>query len=95
MRESVIYQEWREEIWEEARQELLPIAEQRGRQEEARSLLLRQLAQKVGALPDRTSEQIITLSLEQLESLAVALLNFSGLTDLEHWLTESDRHPLK
>ncbi len=91
----MIYQEWREEIWEEARQELLPIAEQqgeqRGRLEEARSLILRLLNQKFGALPDRLSEQINTLNLEQLESLAMALLNFSGLTDLERWLAESDR----
>lgn len=91
MRESVIYQEWREEIWEEARQELLPIAEQRGRQEEARSHVLRLLNQKFGTLPDRLSEQISSLNLEELESLAMALLNFSSLVDLERWLAESDR----
>lgn len=91
MRESVIYQEWRDEIWEEARQELLPIAEQRGRQEEAGLLVLRLLNQKLGTLPERLSEQIRTFNLEQLESLAMALLNFTSLTDLEHWLEQRDR----
>ncbi len=90
MRESVIYQEWREEIWEEARQELLPIAEQQGRQAEARSLVLRLLQQKFAVLPDPLSDLIRSLNLEQLEALALALLNFSSLTDLERWLAESN-----
>jgi predicted transposase/invertase (TIGR01784 family) len=110
MRESVIYQEWREEIWQEARekvrqellellreetqQELLPIArqegeqigEQRGRQEEARSLILRQLIRRVGELPQTVQPQIDRLSLAQLETLGEALLDFSNLSDLETWL---------
>jgi hypothetical protein len=83
VRLSQAYLEWEQRTEQRGRQE--------GRQEEARSLLLRQLAQKVGALPDRLSEQISTLNLEQLESLAMALLNFSTLADFEHWLEEIDR----
>jgi predicted transposase/invertase (TIGR01784 family) len=59
---------------------------QQGRQEEGRSLILRLLARRVGALPNRAVAQINTLSLEQLENLGEALLDFTGLEDLLAWL---------
>ncbi|PSB11839.1 hypothetical protein C7B61_01895 [filamentous cyanobacterium CCP1] len=78
MQESVIYQELREEAREEARQEI--------RQEEARSLILRLLARKVGEVSTTVQSHIETLSLSQLEALGEALLDFETLADLSGWL---------
>jgi predicted transposase YdaD len=78
MRESVIYQD----ILAEGRQE----GEQRGRQEGERSLVLRQLTRRVGELPQDVLERIETLSLEQLENLGEALLDFTSMNDLQAWL---------
>ena len=70
MRESVIYQEWREEA----------------QQDEARSLVLRQLKRRLGLLSGEVESCINTLALTQLEDLAEALLDFSTVADLEGWL---------
>jgi predicted transposase YdaD len=77
MRESVIYQE----ILEEGEQR----GEKKGEQRE-RSLVLRQLTRKLGELPPEIREQVETLSLEQLENLGEALLDFTSLLDLQAWL---------
>ena len=77
MRESVIYQE------------ILAEGEQRGEQRE-RSLILRQLTRRVGELPQTALLRIETLSLEQLENLGEALLDFQTLADLETWFTALD-----
>ncbi len=74
MRESVIVQE----ILEEGRQE--------GRQEGERSLILRLLKHRLGNIPEALQTRIHKLSLEQLESLGEALLDFSAVADLERWL---------
>ena len=78
MRDSVIVQE----ILEEGRQE--------GRQEGGRSLILRLLARQVGDLPETVRSRISTLSLEQLESLGEALLDFEAIADLEAWFEASE-----
>ena len=72
MRKSVIYQD----IWE------------KGRQEEAVSLILRLLNRRLGEISSTLSQQIRELSLEQLETLGEALLDFTSLTDLTAWLSE-------
>jgi predicted transposase YdaD len=77
MRESVIYQE----ILAEGEQ----IGQQRGVQRE-RSLILRQLQKRVGQLPQDLSDRLEILSLEQLENLGEALLDFTDLADLILWL---------
>jgi hypothetical protein len=58
----------------------------RSRQEEGRSLVLRQLNRRVGTLPETIQTQVESLSLEQLEALGEDLLDFTNLTDLENWL---------
>jgi predicted transposase YdaD len=73
---------WYLEIRQEGRQE----DEQRGRTEEARSLVLRQLARRVGQVSPTLISQVESLPLEQLESLGEALLDFSSSTDLDQWL---------
>ena len=51
-----------------------------------RSLILRQLPRRVGELPQQVRQRVETLSLEQLENLGVALLDFQGMDDLQVWL---------
>jgi predicted transposase/invertase (TIGR01784 family) len=58
----------------------------RGRQEEAQSLILRQLNRRVGNISIDLEAQIKTLPLAQLEELGEALLDFSQMTDLMTWL---------
>jgi predicted transposase/invertase (TIGR01784 family) len=74
MQQSVIYQEWKEKFLQE------------GKLEEGQSLIVRQLTRRVGILPSETRSQVESLSLDQLESLGEALLDFSGSSDLELWL---------
>ncbi|MEC4985853.1 MAG: DUF4351 domain-containing protein [Oscillatoria sp. PMC 1068.18] len=74
MRESVIYQR----ILREGRSE--------GLQQEARSLVMRQLRRRFGTIEPELEAQVEQLSLSQLEELAEALLDFTALTDLTNWL---------
>ncbi len=62
---------------------------QEGRQEGMRSLLMRQLFRRLGEIPQSAQTQIEQLSLEQTESLAEALLDFTSLEDLLSWLQQS------
>jgi predicted transposase/invertase (TIGR01784 family) len=61
---------------------------QEGRIEEARSLILRLLARRVGTLPANVEAQVQALALPQLEALGEALLDFAGLDNLVGWLQE-------
>ncbi len=56
------------------------------KEEEARSLVLRQLTRRVGELPQQVRECVETLELEQLENLGEALLDFTSMADLQAWL---------
>jgi len=69
MRESVIYRE----IQQEAKQE--------GRQEEGATLVLRQLARRLGQVAPEVRAQIQQLPVAQLEELGEALLDFSSAQD--------------
>jgi len=73
MRESVTYQA----IVEEGRE--------LGREREARSIVLRLLNRKPSSVPESSLSQIQGLSLEKLEALTEALLDFSTNADLEAW----------
>ncbi|WP_254721849.1 DUF4351 domain-containing protein [Kovacikia minuta] len=59
---------------------------ERGIQEGQRSLVLLLLEQRVGKLPEGIRDRLSQLNLAQLEALAIALLNFSTLAELEAWL---------
>ena len=61
---------------------------QEGRQEEAVNLVLRQLERRFGNIPEMVQETIRELSVEQLEDLGVALLDFNSQSDLLKWLAE-------
>jgi len=49
-------------------------------------VVLRQLERRCGVLPPPLLERVRALSLERLEDLAEALLEFNGADDLERWL---------
>ncbi|MDM9381169.1 DUF2887 domain-containing protein [Chlorogloeopsis sp. ULAP01] len=56
------------------------------REEGEKSLVLRQLSRRVGELPQEVRQRVESLSLEQLENLGEALLDFTSMADLETWL---------
>ena len=80
MRESVIYQEIRSDGIEEGIKE--------GRKNEALLLVTRVLTRRIGSIAPETTEQIQTLSVEELEDLGEALLDFSEASDLTNWLND-------
>ncbi|MEW6352000.1 MAG: Rpn family recombination-promoting nuclease/putative transposase [Thermodesulfobacteriota bacterium] len=57
-----------------------------GRRREASSLTIRLLTRKLGGLDDPTRDRVGQLSLEELEALGEALLDFTGSADMEQWL---------
>lgn len=63
-----------------------PRAIREAKEEGERIIVLRQLNRRVGNIPDAVLSQIQGLSVEQLEALADALLDFSTLADLQGWL---------
>jgi len=78
MKESVIYQQI---LQEGVRQ-----GQQLGRQEGEATLVIRQLERRFGDVDATTLEQIRSLPSDRLEQLAVALLDFSAITDVTTWL---------
>jgi predicted transposase/invertase (TIGR01784 family) len=70
LKQTRVYQEGREE----------------GEQQEAAKLVLRQLQRRLGDIPETVQETIRGLSVEQLEDLGIALLDFNSQSDLLNWL---------
>jgi hypothetical protein len=62
------------------------IGYERGRVEGQQSLVSLQVQQKIGQIPTLLNDRISALSPDQLEALAIALLNFNSIDDLNHWL---------
>jgi predicted transposase/invertase (TIGR01784 family) len=60
--------------------------EQEGRQEGKTDLALQLLARRCGDLSIEQVTQVRSLSINQVESLSEALLDFGGMSDLELWL---------
>jgi len=79
---------WAQEWIEEGRQEGEARGEARGRAAEAAAMAIRQLNHRCGPLSAATTARIQALPLQQLESLADALLDFAGDDDLASWLAE-------
>ena len=84
MRLEPLYQRNREQAKEEGRQE----GRQEGKQEGEKNLILRLLHRRIGEIDSLLIERITGLSIEQLENLGEALLDFSSVADLEAWLTQ-------
>lgn len=73
MQQSVIYQAWKEEFLKEGEY----------------SLVLRQLTRCIGNISPELRSQIQALSLDQLNALGEALLDFSEPTHLVNWLQDN------
>jgi predicted transposase YdaD len=87
---SQAYLEWEQATEQRGEQRGRQEGEQQGRQEEALSFVLRLLPRRVGTVPPEIEAQIRTLSLQQLEELGEALLDFSQISDLQNWLYARD-----
>ncbi|MFN7414238.1 MAG: DUF4351 domain-containing protein [Dolichospermum sp.] len=88
MRLEPLYQRNREQAKEEGRQEGRQEGKQEGKQEGEKNLILRLLHRRIGEIDALLIERITGLSIEQLENLGEALLDFSSIADLEAWLTQ-------
>jgi predicted transposase YdaD len=94
MKESVIYQEIKKEGQLEGLQkgriegrlEGLKEGKQEGKQEGEANLVLRLLKRRIGVVSAKLSGQIQNLSIEQLENLGEAILDFNSEEDLVRWL---------
>jgi hypothetical protein len=61
---------------------------QEGKEEGQQDLIIRQLNRRFGDIDSSLIEQVRELSIEQLEGLGEALLDFSVMADLEVWLNQ-------
>ncbi|MCL6750469.1 Rpn family recombination-promoting nuclease/putative transposase [Nostoc sp. CCCryo 231-06] len=84
LRETRVYREIKQEGIQEGEQR----GREQGREEGEKSLVLRLLARRVGELPQEVRSQVESLSLEQLENLGEALLDFSSMADLDAWFNQ-------
>ena len=87
---ELIRQLFREEIMRESviHQDILQQGLQQGRQQEALSFVIRLLNRQLGAIDSVLFERLQGLTIEQLEELGEALLDFTDVADLEAWLSE-------
>ncbi|ODH01531.1 hypothetical protein A4S05_02930 [Nostoc sp. KVJ20] len=76
MRLQLLYQQDREQ------------AVQEGNKQGEQRLIIRQLNRRIGEIDSSTIERVQELSIEQLETLGEALLDFSASSDLEVWLNQ-------
>ncbi len=77
------YEEVRKEIKQEVKEEV--------KQEEALQLIRRLLQRRIGRVSQQLQKRINRLSVEQLENLAEALLDFSSEADLAAWLQDNSQ----
>ncbi len=62
---------------------------EQGMQREGANLVLRQLNRRLGQVTTSVEKQVRQLSVEQLEDLGEALLDFENEADLLHWLSQN------
>jgi predicted transposase/invertase (TIGR01784 family) len=74
-------------VYQDAKAEGELIGEARG---EAK-VIMRQLNRRLGSVPVPVSDQIQQLTIPRLEDLGEALLDFTGLEDLEGWLSRNSQ----
>lgn len=85
MRLAPLYQQDREQAVQEGIEQGI----EQGRQEGEASLVLRLLKRRFGELASTQEDQIRQLSIEKLENLGEALLDFENEEDLSNWLAQS------
>jgi hypothetical protein len=69
-----------EPLYQRDREQAVQSGEQR--------LVMRLLNRRIGSIDTSLIERVQGLSIEQLENLGEALLDFSGVADLEGWLNQ-------
>jgi len=80
---------WKEEGRAEGHAQGKAEGKAEGRIEGETLVVLRLLHRRCGTLPQSLQERVRQLSLEQLETLAEALLDFASTTALEQWLNKA------
>jgi len=80
--ERIGYERGRQEGKKEGKEE----GKEEGKVEEGKRLILRLLQKRVGELPGEVIASMQSLSVTNLEELGEALLDFTGIDDLVHWL---------
>jgi len=75
---------------QEATMEMMTSWERRGRQEGKEELVARQIRRRFGEVSPERMTQLDQLSLEQLNQLGEALLDFTSAKDLENWLSQNN-----
>jgi len=70
--------------------EMMTSWERRGRQEGKEELVARQIRRRFGEVSPERMTQLDQLSLEQLNQLGEALLDFTSAKDLENWLSQNN-----
>jgi predicted transposase YdaD len=76
-------------VYQEAKEEGVQIGRQEGVRLGEAKLLIRQLSRRFGKLSPSQQERIAALSLEELECLGEALLDWQSPADLPDWLREN------
>jgi predicted transposase YdaD len=71
-------------VYQEAKAEGLEI----GLQQE-KALVIKQLTRKLGSVSPQNQTKVSALSIDRVESLGEALLDFNSLADLEAWLSQN------
>lgn len=69
-------------------QEILGRGRQKGREEEIRKVLLKQLTKRFGEIDAQIEESVNELSVEQAENLAEAIFDLQTREDLNNWLAK-------
>ncbi|HLP88108.1 MAG TPA: DUF4351 domain-containing protein [Nostocaceae cyanobacterium] len=85
MQESVIYQD----ILQKGEQR----GEKRGEKQGEQRTIIRQLNRRSGEIDSSLVDKIKLLTIEKLDDLADALLDFSEITDLVVWLNNPENLP--
>ena len=80
--ETRVYRKIKAEAEQKRRQK----GRQEGRQEEAATLMLRMLTKRFGVLENDIQGSVAALSIEKLEELSEALLDFNSLSELSEWI---------
>ncbi|MEC4816176.1 MAG: DUF4351 domain-containing protein, partial [Scytonema sp. PMC 1069.18] len=84
-----VKQEVKEEVKQEVKEEVKQEVKEEVKQEEALQLIKRQLQRRIGSVSQPIQKRMNHLSVEQLENLAEALLDFSNEGDLVKWLQDN------
>ncbi|MDJ0566603.1 MAG: hypothetical protein RLZZ339_899 [Cyanobacteriota bacterium] len=76
-------------LYEQDREKAIQQGEAIGLQKGEANLVLRLLKRRFGELPPHITETIQKLSVEKLEDLGEALLDFESQADLINWLNQA------